>query len=169
MKTVVLITQILSVLAVAQAQATQTRVRAEAEYYIARYAKHYRVPTALVRAIIQQESDWQPCVVSSKGAMGLMQIMPGTAHRLEVANRCAVDENIGGGIRYLAWLMQLFHGDLRLVTAAYYAGEQVISRRGLAYRNSDVIAYVRRIRDLYLRQVGADPTRPTGESRGDMQ
>ena len=56
-------------------------------------------------------------------------------------------------MRYLAWLMQQFHGDLRLVAAAYYAGERVIGRRGLAYRNPDVLAYVSRIRATYLRQV----------------
>src|SRR6266481_873974 len=50
-------------------------------------------------------------------------------------------------------LMQLFHIDLRLVAAAYYAGEHVIGRRGLAYRNPDVVAYVSRIRATYLRQV----------------
>lgn len=169
MKAVVLLTQTLCVLSIAQAQSTQTQVRAEAEYYVAAYAEHYRVPAPLVRAIIQQESGWQPCVISSKGAMGLMQLMPGTAQRLDVANRCDVDQNIGGGIRYLAWLMHLFHNDLRLVTAAYYAGEDVIAKRRLACRNSDVITYVRRIRGLYLRQAGADPTRPTDEPRGDMQ
>lgn len=169
MKAVVLLTQILCALAIAQGQAAQTRVRAQAEYYITAYAAHYRVPTALVRAIIQQESGWQACVISSKGAVGLMQLMPRTAERLEVANRCDVAQNIRGGIRYLAWLMHLFHSDLRLVTAAYYAGENVVSRRGLGYRNSAVIAYVRRVRDLYLRQAGATPTRATGEPRGDMQ
>lgn len=169
MKTAVLLTQMLCLLAIVQGQTAQTRVRAEAEYYVATYAEHYRVPIALVRTIIQQESDWQPCVISSKGAVGLMQIMPSTAHRLQVADRCNVDQNIGGGIRYLAWLMHLFHSDLRLVSAAYYAGEDVIAKRGLAYRNSDVVTYVRRIRDLYLRQVEAGPTRPIGESKGDVQ
>lgn len=169
MKTVALLTQMVCLLAIAQAQSAQTRIRGEAEYYVATYAKHYRVPPPLVRAIIQQESGWQPCVISPKGAVGLMQLMPRTAQRLEVANRCDVDQNISGGIRYLAWLMQLFHNDLRLVTAAYYAGEDVISRRGLAYRNSDVVTYVRRIRDLYIRQGAADTSRPTDEPRGDMQ
>ena len=169
MKAVILLTQMFCVLATVQAQSAQTRMRAEAEYYAAAYAKHYRVPTALVRAIIQQESGWHPCVISSKGAVGLMQLMPRTAQRLEVANRCDVDQNLGGGIRYLAWLMQLFHNDLRLVSAAYYAGEEVISRRGLAYRNPDVLTYVRRIRDLYMRQMGTNPIHATDEPSGDMQ
>jgi len=98
--------------------------------------------------------------------MGIMQLMPQTAARLRVLDRCNVDQNIAGGIRYLASLMQLFHNDLRLVIAAYYAGEGVISRRGLAYRNPDVVRYVRRIRDLYLRQAS---TSATTEPTGDMQ
>jgi Transglycosylase SLT domain len=84
---------------------------------------------------------------------GLMQLMPTTAQRLRVRDRCNIDQNVSGGVRYLAWLMQLFHNDLRLVAAAYYAGEHVIGRRGLAYRNPDVVAYVSRIRATYLRQV----------------
>jgi len=71
--------------------------------------------------------------------------MPLTAQRLGVRDRCSVDQNVSGGVRYLAWLMQQFHNDLRLVAAAYYAGEDVVRRRDLAYRNPDVIAYVAKI------------------------
>ena len=53
---------------------------------------------------------------------------------------------------YLAWLMRKFHNDLRLVAAAHYAGEDVVGRRDLAYRNPDVVAYVARIRTTYLRE-----------------
>jgi soluble lytic murein transglycosylase-like protein len=79
-----------------------------------------------------------------------MQLMPATAVRLSVRDRCDINQNISGGVRYLAWLMRLFHGDLRLVTAAYYAGETIVDRRGLAYRNANVVAYVSRIRSTYL-------------------
>src|SRR4029077_2536964 len=113
----------------------------------------YHVPTALVRAIVERESDWRVCTVSSRGAVGLMQLMPTTARRLRVADRCNIDQNLSGGVRYLAWLMELFHNDLRLVAAAYYAGEHVVGKRGLAYRNPDVVAYVSRIRTTYLQQV----------------
>jgi soluble lytic murein transglycosylase-like protein len=80
-----------------------------------------------------------------------MQIMPMTAQRLGVRDRWNMDQNVSGGVRYLAWLIQKFHGDLRLASAAYYAGEDIVSRRGLAYRNPDVVAYVSRIRATYLR------------------
>jgi soluble lytic murein transglycosylase-like protein len=125
--------------------------RPESEYYVAAYADHYRVPIPLVRAIVERESNWRPCAISSKGAAGLMQLMPMTARRLRVSNRCSIDQNVSGGVRYLAWLIQKFGGDLRLASAAYYAGEAIVSRRGLAYRNPDVVAYVARIRTTYLR------------------
>jgi soluble lytic murein transglycosylase-like protein len=81
-----------------------------------------------------------------------MQLMPTTAKWLGVSNRCNLDQNIAGGMRYLAWLMQRFPSDLRLVVAVYYSGEDRISRRGLSYRNSDVVAYVSAIRTTYLRE-----------------
>ena len=64
----------------------------------------YHVPLALVRSIVQQESGWKSCVVSSKGAVGLMQLMPETARWLGVTDRCNVRQNIWGGVRYLAYL-----------------------------------------------------------------
>src|SRR5262249_294209 len=118
------------------------------------YARHYRVPTALVRSIVRQESGWKPCVVSPKGAVGLMQLMPATATRLGVGNRCNIAQNISGGVRHLAWLRRKFHGGLRVVTAAYYAGEAAIEKRGLSYRNADVVSYVRQVRAGYMRQRG---------------
>jgi soluble lytic murein transglycosylase-like protein len=126
--------------------------RAEAEYYVSAYAHYYHVPLALVRSIVQQESGWKTCVVSSKGAVGLMQLMPETARWLGVTDRCNVRQNIWGGVRYLAWLIQRFRGDLRLVAAAYYTGEYVVGQKGLNYKNPDVIAYVTQVRAIYLRQ-----------------
>jgi soluble lytic murein transglycosylase-like protein len=129
-----------------QAQPPPTATRLEAEYYVAAYARHYGVPIGFVRAIVEQESGWHPCAISHKGAVGLMQLMPSTAARLRVRDRCNVHENVAGGVFYLAWLMHRFEGDLRLVAAGYVAGEDVVTRRGLAYHNPDVVAYVSRIR-----------------------
>ena len=126
--------------------------RREAEYYVAAYAQHYHVPVEFVRAVVEQESGWQRCVVSPKGAVGLMQLMPGTAERLNVRNRCDASQNISGGVRYLAWLISRFHGDLRLAAAAYYAGEGAIDRRGLAYSNPDVVSYVASVRRRFERE-----------------
>ena len=146
--------QILCASSICWAQSSRAPAQIEAEYYVAAYAQHYRVPIALARAIIERESNWQPCVISPKGAVGLMQLMPATANRLRVTDRCNLNQNVSGGVRYVAWLMRRFHNDLRLVAAAYYAGEDTIGRRGLAYRNSDVLAYVSRIRTTYLREGG---------------
>lgn len=136
-----------------QAQLPRTPTRLDAEYYVAVYAQHYGVPTGFVRAIVEQESGWHSCAVSHKGAVGLMQLMPSTAARLRVRDRCNVHENIAGGVLYLAWLMHRFHGDLRLVAASYIAGEDVVTRRGLAYRNPEVVSYVSRIRANYRPQL----------------
>lgn len=132
----------------------KSRAHPEAEYYVRAYAEHYRVPVALVRAVVEMESNWRVCAVSPKGAMGLMQLMPVTAQRLGVQDRCNIDQNVSGGVRYLKWLIERFPNDLRLVAAAYYAGEDIVGRRGLAYRNSDVVAYVAKIRATYLREAG---------------
>ena len=119
----------------------------------ARWAEHYaavyRVPVELVAAIIDEESGWNPYAVSKKGAAGIMQLMPGTAMRFGVRNRFVVEENIRGGVAYLAWLKQRFNGDLRLITAAYYVGEPTISLRGLRYSSPDVQGYVKRVAQRY--------------------
>src|SRR5260370_25369674 len=128
MKLVLILAQALCAISTCWAQSAKPPARIEAEYYVVAYAQHYRVPVALVRAIVERESDWQACAVSPKGAAGLMQLMPLTAQRLGVRDRCNVDQNVSGGVRHLAWLMQQFHNDFRLVAAAYYAGEDLIRR-----------------------------------------
>jgi soluble lytic murein transglycosylase len=128
------------------ATAAHSQSRAEAEYYAAAYARHYQVPLPFVRSLIRQESAWQRCTTSAKGARGLMQLMPETARRLGVRDRCDMSQNISAGVRHLAHLMMVFKGDLRLVAAAYYAGEVPIARRGLDFANPDVVAYVSRLR-----------------------
>src|SRR5438477_1812631 len=102
------------------------------------YADRYGVARELVHAIIEVESAWQPYAVSSKGAVGLMQLMPATAATFGVRNRFHIEENIQGGVAYLSWLQQRFHGDLRLVVAAYFAGEERIAASGLRYSSPDV-------------------------------
>jgi soluble lytic murein transglycosylase len=114
------------------------------------YARVYQVPVELVDAVIEVESDWYPYAVSRKGAVGLMQLMPGTAVKFGVWNRFRVQDNVRAGVAYLAWLMRSFHGDLRLVTAAYLVGESPIQLRGLAYSSPEVYSYVSRVARIYL-------------------
>jgi len=169
MRPALIFVQVLSAISICWAQAPNPQERIKAEYYVAAYAQRYKVPIALVRAIVERESNWQPCVVSRKGAVGLMQLMPVTARRLGVRDRCNLEQNISGGVRYLSWLMRVFHDDLRLVVAAYYAGEDVIGRRTLAYRNPDVVAYVARIRTAYLRETRINPRTTNTSSERDVR
>src|SRR5580692_227125 len=169
MRPALILAQVLSAISIYWAQSPNPQARLEAEYYVVAYGQHYRVPVSLVRAIVERESHWQACAVSPKGAAGLMQLMPLTAQRLGVRDRCNVDQNVSGGVRCLAGLMQQFHNDLRLVSAAYYAGEGVIGRRDLGYRNPDVIAYVARIRTSFLRQAGIKPRTTNTSSERDVR
>ena len=123
---------------------------ASAEQFVRQYAGHYRVSPELVAALIDVESRWNPRALSSKGAMGLMQLMPATARRYGAFKPFDAEQNIAAGTRYVTELMWEFHGDLRLVAAAYYAGDRNIARKQLAYRNPDVVAYVQAVRRQYM-------------------
>jgi soluble lytic murein transglycosylase len=123
---------------------------ASAEQFVRQYAGHYRVSPELVAALIDVESRWNPRAVSDKGAMGLMQLMPATARRFGAFKPFDVEQNIAAGTRYVTALMWEFHGDLRLVVAAYYAGERGIAREQLNYHNPDVTAYVLAVRRQFM-------------------
>ncbi|HEX7830349.1 MAG TPA: lytic transglycosylase domain-containing protein [Thermoanaerobaculia bacterium] len=86
-------------------------------------AKKFDVDAALVSAVIKAESDYNPRIVSNKGARGLMQLMPATAKRFGVTNSFDPEENIHAGTRYLRWLLKTFDGNADLAVAAYNAGE----------------------------------------------
>jgi soluble lytic murein transglycosylase-like protein len=135
--------------ATAEASPLTPEIRVLSVRWAEYYAAMYRFPVNLVMAIIDEESGWNPYAISQKGAVGLMQLMPQTAMRFGVRNRFRPDENIRGGVAYLAWLNHEFGGDLRLVTAAYYVGEAPIRVRRLDYDSADVQAYVRRVARRY--------------------
>ena len=123
---------------------------APAEQFVRQYAGHYRISPELVAALIDVESRWNPRALSSKGAMGLMQLMPATARRFGALQPFDIEQNIAAGTRYVTALMWEFHGDLRLVVAAYYAGDHGIAREQLNYRNPDVVAYVLAVRRQFM-------------------
>lgn len=85
---------------------------------------------ALLHAVITVESNHNPAALSRKGAMGLMQLMPGTSQRFGVSDPWQPEENIRGGARYLSELLTLFDQDITLALAAYNAGEQAVIRHG---------------------------------------
>ena len=125
------------------------------------YARAYGVPLEFVQAVIDVESAWHPYVISAKGAAGLMQLTAPTAFTFGVANRFRIEENIRGGVAYLAYLIRQFEGDLRLVAAAYYAGENRIKKHGLGCADADIHRYVSLVQRFYLqRQMGARTTVP---------
>jgi soluble lytic murein transglycosylase-like protein len=95
---------------------------------IARASEKYRVDSALVKAIIKAESNFNHRAVSPVGARGLMQLMPSTAASLQVKDSFHPETNIDGGVRYIRYLMNLFNGNLPLVLAAYNAGENAVIR-----------------------------------------
>jgi len=135
--------------------------RAEAEFRreIERAARAYGVDAALIAAIIRVESDFRPGAVSPKGAQGLMQLMPATSARFNADDPFDPHENIDTGVRYLAYLFQLFKGNLPLVLAAYNAGEQKVLRHGGVPPYPETRAYVRRV----LAEYASSRPRPAGQ------
>lgn len=92
-------------------------------------ARHHRMDPHLVQAVVQVESAYNPAAVSHKGAVGLMQLMPGTASRYGVPDRLDPVRNLEGGVRYLRDLLIRFD-DVVLALAAYNAGENAVERYG---------------------------------------
>ena len=96
---------------------------------IEQLAKRYRLDADLVHAVVMMESAYDPFAVSSAGAVGLMQLMPGTANRYGVADRENPEQNVSGGVRYLRDLLLQFRS-VSLALAAYNAGENAVIRYG---------------------------------------
>jgi hypothetical protein len=96
--------------------------RQNLEIVIEKYARQYGVDQDLVWAVIRQESGFNAHAVSPKGAMGLMQLMPGTAAMMGVSDAFDVEQNIAGGIKYLERCLNQFNQDVCLALAAYNAG-----------------------------------------------
>ena len=112
-------------------------------------ANQHKVDPELVRAIVRVESNFNPKAVSSKGARGLMQLIPGTARRFGVRDSFDPEANLDGGIRYLKYLLGLFDGDLRLSLAAYNAGENVVGRVRGVPAFPETRDYLRKIAQIY--------------------
>ncbi len=122
--------------------------RAGLEGYAQQTARRYEVDPLLVHSMIQVESGYNPYAISSKGARGVMQLMPATARRLQVGNSFDPWENIEGGVRYLKYLLALF-GSERLAVAAYNAGEGAVLKYGNVPPYSETTHYVRQVGKKY--------------------
>ena len=110
-----------------------------------RLAPEYGLSPALVLAIVEAESAYDPRARSAKNALGLMQLMPDTAARFRVQDVWDPEQNLRGGMAYLRWLMRELGGDLDLVLAGYNAGEGAVRRYGGVPPYAETRAYVSRI------------------------
>ena len=125
--------------------------REKVEVMIREVSARYRVDPALVRSVIETESNWNSTAVSSKGALGLMQLVPGTARQLGVNNAFDPRQNLDGGVRYLHTLLERYNGDLDKALAAYNAGPGAVDRAGGVPRYRETRAYVQKVTDSYFR------------------
>ncbi|HEY6095073.1 MAG TPA: transglycosylase SLT domain-containing protein [Gallionellaceae bacterium] len=113
-------------------------------------ARRYGLESALLHAVISVESRYDPTVVSRAGAVGLMQLMPGTATRYGVTNSFDAVQNLQGGAQYLRDLLHMFNNNMSLALAAYNAGENaVISHGNRIPPNRETRKYVPKVLGYY--------------------
>jgi soluble lytic murein transglycosylase-like protein len=131
----------------AAAQANREKI----EQMIREVSARYNVDPALVRAVIQTESNWNSSAISRKGAVGLMQLVPVTAQQMGVNNAFDPKQNLDGGVRYLHTLLERYNGDLDKALAAYNAGPGAVDRAGGIPRYRETRDYVQKVTDSYYR------------------
>lgn len=133
--------------------------------YIREASALYQLPESFIRAVMRVESDFDPNVISSAGAMGLMQLMPATANRMGVRDPYDPRQNILGGTRYLRVLANMFNGDLVLTVAAYNAGEGAVSRYRGVPPYDETRRYVGNVLRYYYAFRSASPATTVASAR----
>lgn len=121
----------------------------ELEEAVLRSAQDNRLAPELLLAVMKAESSFNPMVISKAGAVGLMQLIPETAIRHGVRNLYDTRENIGGGAKHLRYLLDRFHGNIRLALAAYNAGEQKVTRYRQIPPYKETQLYVKKVMTYY--------------------
>ncbi len=139
--------------------------KAELERIVQETALRHHVDPALVRAVIDAESKWQPAAISRKGAQGLMQLTPGTAGDLGVNNAFDPAQNVDGGVRYLRMLLERYNGDLDKALAAYNAGPSAVDRARGVPNYPETRAYVQKVTNTYFRPGSGRASQIAGTSR----
>ena len=119
---------------------------------IASAASRHQIDPDFVASVVKAESGFNPTAVSSKGAQGLMQLMPRTAARLGVENALDPAANVEGGTKYLRQLLDQYDGDAVKALAAYNAGPQRVEQYGGVPPYRETRAYITRIIDDYNRK-----------------
>jgi len=122
--------------------------------FIKNVAAKYGVEVPLIHSIILAESNYNEFAISSKGAVGLMQLMPETARDYGVKNLYNPTENIEGGVRYLKHLMDYYNRDLELSLAAYNAGPEAVAKYGGVPPYPETKRYIKKVK-TYLSQTKA--------------
>ncbi len=122
-----------------------------AEKLVREAAERHSVDPALVRAVIETESNWNAGAVSRKGAVGLMQLIPTTAQRFGVNDLYSPQQNVDAGVKYLKTLLQRYNGNLDLALAAYNAGEGAVDRAHGVPSFRETRDYVQRVQSAYFR------------------
>ena len=112
---------------------------------VSKYSTQYGVNADLVHAVIQTESSYVPDAVSPKGARGLMQLMPETAVNYGVSDNFDAEENIKGGVHLLSDLIEKYDGDVKLVLAAYNAGEGAVKKYNGVPPYRETVEYIQKI------------------------
>jgi soluble lytic murein transglycosylase-like protein len=148
----VLIAPVVSAAAQTRDASNSADYRQQYNAVVEQVAKRFGIEAALLHAVIEVESGYDPKAVSKRGAAGLMQLMPETAKRYGVEDVFDPADNLRGGAQYLAELLNMFDHDLRLALAAYNAGENAVLKYGRQippYR--ETAAYVPKVVDFYRR------------------
>ena len=144
----------------------------ELEQAVIRASQQYHVQPALLLAVMEAESSFNPTVISRVGAVGLMQLIPETAIRHGVRNLYDPNDNITGGAKHLRYLLSRFHGNVQLALAAYNAGERTVDRYGQIPPYKETQDYVKKVLIYYrgykkdgwiMPVVTAAPSMPAGQ------
>ena len=130
--------------------------RAEIDNLITKYADKNGLDEDFVKAVINQESGFNPNATSHCGAMGLMQLMPATAQGLGVTDAYDAEQNIKGGTKYLKGLMYRFGNDKSLALAAYNAGPNAVKKYGGIPPYAETQNYVKKVLSKYDTYKGAN-------------
>jgi soluble lytic murein transglycosylase-like protein len=123
--------------------------RADLKLLVRNISQEHGVDPKLVDALVRVESSYDPNAVSRRGAMGLMQLMPSTAKRLDVGDPFDPEENIRGGVKEFSRLLDQYSGNLQFALAAYNAGEGAVARYRGVPPFAETRNYVSRILTLY--------------------
>jgi len=130
---------------------------AELEPLIHEVSQRHNLPASLIKAVIRVESNFNATATSPKGAQGLMQLMPGTADDLQVADPYDAQENVWAGTRYLKMLLEKFNNRLPLALAAYNAGPKRVDQHQNVPPIRETRDFVRNVCENFIKYSGEQP------------